>query len=37
MSEEEQENLKKDLEGKTLLGEYCGYEKHQHITKYQEV
>jgi ATP-dependent RNA circularization protein (DNA/RNA ligase family) len=29
--------MKKELEGRTLIGEYCGYEKHQHITKYSEI
>lgn len=25
------------MEGKTLLGEHCGNEQHQHITKYNQV
>lgn len=29
--------FKKDIANKTLIGEYCGYEKHQHITKYEKV
>lgn len=31
------EEFKKDIEGYTLLGEHCGHEKHQHITKYDKV
>ena len=26
-----------DIEGFTLLGEHCGNEQHQHITKYDKV
>ena len=25
------------MDNKTFLGEYCGYEKHQHITTYEKI
>lgn len=30
------EELQKDLEGRTLVGEYCGNEKYQHLVKYDK-
>lgn len=33
----QQEQFKKDIDGFTLLGEHCGHDKHQHITKYDKV
>ena len=37
MTAAQQTNFKKDIEGFTLLGEHCGNEQHQHITKYDSV
>lgn len=37
LSSAEVDELKGVLDGKTLIGEYCGYDKHQHITKYAEI
>ena len=31
------ETLKKDLENKTLVGEYCGNQEFQHLIKYNEI
>ncbi len=31
------EELKRDLTGKTLVGEYCGNQDHQHLVKYNEI
>lgn len=31
------EALKKELDGKTLIGEYCGNPKHQHLVAYKEI
>lgn len=35
LSEEEQTQLKKDLDGKTLIGEYVGNQEFQHIIAYE--
>jgi hypothetical protein len=31
------EDLKSDLENRTMVGEYCGNQKHQHLVKYDRV
>jgi hypothetical protein len=33
----QQEEFKADIDGFTLLGEHCGHDKHQHITRYAKV
>ena len=37
MTPEKLEQFKVDIEDKTLIGEHCGHQKHQHITKYHKV
>lgn len=37
MDEAKRNELKKDLEGKTLVGEYIGSQEHQHLVKYSRV
>jgi hypothetical protein len=37
MSAATQENLRKDLNGKTMVGEYIGSQEHQHLVKYSRV
>ena len=31
------DDLKKDMHGRTFVGEYCGNQEHQHLVKYTEV